>query len=418
MAKGSGSSTGSGGGTSRPGRVSTVGTSSPRSKANSQIWCQPATAKQIAALKANGNFDGKYYSKGRAAQTIGDSVRASQSGPAPRRSSIPPSAPLRPPAPQLPPSLDEVVQPPAGGRASARQPHDGTRSEVAVITHVPVEGSVLAATLVGYGRSPNVTGRGMLSFDLLNDLEARHLQRFESEHSSNWGAELRSESKAWADLKLRIAKMLSSGHEELVDIFGEAPAGAVPDPIAAASDLLASSSPGELEVRHLRAFMSDHSSNWGTELRREIREWVNARIDMAQAEARMYVDLATARVAPTSAVSAVSDASTLTAASTTESTRTSAAVRGRHLGSTLFGTVDRINAHGAEMLLESGERGWLHISKLRVLNDGFRVDDVSRFLEMSQRIRVRTTGTNERGQVVLALVRPEVPRTRSQNRRD
>src|SRR5690606_10754743 len=36
---------------------------------------QPATATQIAALKSTGNFDGKYYSKGRAGQTIGQSVR-------------------------------------------------------------------------------------------------------------------------------------------------------------------------------------------------------------------------------------------------------------------------------------------------------------------------------------------------------
>lgn len=39
------------------------------------MWSQPATARQIAALKSTGTFDGKYYSKGRAGQTIGESVR-------------------------------------------------------------------------------------------------------------------------------------------------------------------------------------------------------------------------------------------------------------------------------------------------------------------------------------------------------
>lgn len=40
------------------------------------MWNQPATARQIAALKASGNFDGKYYSRGRAGQTIGESRRS------------------------------------------------------------------------------------------------------------------------------------------------------------------------------------------------------------------------------------------------------------------------------------------------------------------------------------------------------
>ncbi|GHT79915.1 hypothetical protein FACS1894104_5210 [Actinomycetota bacterium] len=43
---------------------------------NSRMWRQPATAKQIATLKRFGNYDGKYFSKGRAGQTIGNSKRA------------------------------------------------------------------------------------------------------------------------------------------------------------------------------------------------------------------------------------------------------------------------------------------------------------------------------------------------------
>ena len=51
------------------------GQSSSRSSSNSRMWSQPATPRQRAALKANGNDDGKYYSEGRG-QTIAESVRS------------------------------------------------------------------------------------------------------------------------------------------------------------------------------------------------------------------------------------------------------------------------------------------------------------------------------------------------------
>ncbi len=40
-------------------------------RSSSSRWSRPATGKQIAALKAHGNYDGKYYSMGRASQAIG-----------------------------------------------------------------------------------------------------------------------------------------------------------------------------------------------------------------------------------------------------------------------------------------------------------------------------------------------------------
>lgn len=42
-------------------------------------WSRPATGHQIAALKAHGNYDGKYYSMGRASQVIGKSVTTGSS---------------------------------------------------------------------------------------------------------------------------------------------------------------------------------------------------------------------------------------------------------------------------------------------------------------------------------------------------
>lgn len=42
-------------------------------------WSRPATGRQIAALKARGNYDGKYYSMGRASQVIGKSAATGSS---------------------------------------------------------------------------------------------------------------------------------------------------------------------------------------------------------------------------------------------------------------------------------------------------------------------------------------------------
>lgn len=52
-------------------------------------WSRPATGRQIAALKAHGNYDGKYFSAGRASQTIGRSLgsKTARSSYTPRPSS-------------------------------------------------------------------------------------------------------------------------------------------------------------------------------------------------------------------------------------------------------------------------------------------------------------------------------------------
>lgn len=64
----------------RVGAAPSNGDLSTQRTANSKMWRHPATARQIAALKASGHFDGKYFSKGRAGQTIGKSVRANRGG--------------------------------------------------------------------------------------------------------------------------------------------------------------------------------------------------------------------------------------------------------------------------------------------------------------------------------------------------
>lgn len=375
-----------GGGATGSPRMGGSGTSSARSTANSKMWKEPATAKQIAALKANGNFDGKYYSKGRAGQNIGESVRARDAA------RVRPAA--MPQARLLPLASDAVRSGDVVSHVPSQQPLS--------ILSAPAEPASTA--LVVPDNAPRVPGSGVLSFSFLSDLESRHLRSFQSEHSSNWGDQLRAETKAWVDMRVKVARMLSAFHEELTGILTEAPAGAVPDPVAAARDFLATGALGSLEERHLRAFMSEHSSNWGDELRREICKWVRSRIDIARSEARALVELAKLQAEQTGSAN-TKVAPALAGALTTESAPRSAHWTGHVPATRLVGTVDRINAHGAQIVLESGDRGWLHISKLRTLNNGVRVDDISTFLHVGQRIGVRSVGTNARGQVVLVLAR-------------
>lgn len=376
------------------------------------MWSEPATARQIAALKANGNFDGKYYSKGRAGETIGGSVRAGGSAlPAATGHGGLAITSGSNAAPSSGGGLTEELQMILAARSTIGSQAPAVQYGEVVIGQV-VETQVPAVPMPSNGQHP-VNRDGALSFAFLNDLESRHLQSFRSEHSSNWGAELRRETQAWADLKFKLATTFSESHAELVAILTGAPAGTLPDPAAAASALLASASPAELEERHLRSFLSEHSSNWGAELRHEVKAWADTRIQLAKTHALGLVNMAKAQAMDTQAdpplalpvvpphaqrASAVrTDASSSTGAGTTAA--------GTNRGSTYAATVASINAHGAVVSLDSGDHGWLHISKLRPLNGGARVESVETFLRVGQEIRVRGIGTTERGQIQLALVK-------------
>jgi predicted RNA-binding protein with RPS1 domain len=259
-----------------------------------------------------------------------------------------------------------------------------------------------------------------VSYELVSELESRHLRAFHSEHSSNWGAELRREAQAWADLKVSLARNFAEGHSELVAILSEAPDGTITDPAGAAFELLANASPAGVEEGHLRHFMSEHSSNWGTELRSEVTAWANSRIKVAKMNAKGLVQMATAHATnhpplqrSVGAVSGVlppvepAEGMQRDQRATATADANTSRVKPRHRG-TYRGTVVSINAHGAIVGLHTGESGWLHVSKLRVLNGGSRVDDVATLLHVGQEVDVKGVGTTSRGQVQLALLKPTV----------
>lgn len=404
MAKGY---SGRGRGSSRGGSGQAGGSSS-RSSSNSRMWSQPATSRQISALKAKGNYDGKYYSKGRAGQTIGESVRASSSAaPAPKPRSGRSRAgrgqqPAHSSAPLTGPLTISLVDPaPLRGEIVPAPP--------------PPSDAQLVATPNPSPSAEQQSGSGGF-FALFDELEERHLTAFRSKHYSHWGDDLRDEIEAWADLRIKLAKKLVDAHAELVAILGDAPAGAIPDPAATARQLLDAASPHGHEEQHLRSFLSKHYSHWGDDLRDEVKDWIKLRIRLAKTNARELVDMLNqARVSPpTTQLTALTAAPGQEASKPTQRrgqparpktprTRTARTDRSGK-GRTYSATVERINPSGAVVLLDSGEQGWLHVSKLRVLNGGSWVESVSDVLELGQEVHTRGIGTTDRGQVQLTLV--------------
>lgn len=384
------------------------GGSAARNSANSRMWSQPATARQISALKSHGNFDGKFYSKGRAGQAIGESVRAAG-------------------------SAASAAQPLGGGSRARRGEHPARITTGGPSTGLEPIGSALAplcgeiAPAPIYTATPHAqaeatptdvhTGEarlGGLSFALFNELKERHLRAFQAEHSSGWGSQLRDEAQEWARLRIRLAGKLTDAHGELVAILAGAPSGAFPNPAAAAWGLLASAFPYGIEEQHLRRFLSEHSSSWGSLLRDEIDNWAKSRIKLAKANARGLVAMLNtqAALAPAAPPPALPSGTAPAPATGRGQKRPQPKAPPRRTvppipsgkGRTYLATVVRINPHGAVVSLDGGEEGWLHVSRLRMLNGGARVESVSDVLEVGQRLRTRGIGTTDRGQVRLAIV--------------
>lgn len=357
------------------------------------MWNQPATARQIAALKANGNFDGKYYSKGRAGQTIGESTRSAAGTPAAAFGRN---------------ELAVVAELIGSMRPEAEQP--ASNSPRIVVGNV-VEG----AGAGGGHRMTDSQPAGVLSLDFIGALESRHLNDYRANHSYGSGSGLRQETQAWNKLKLEVATGITEGLAAVADVLRDAPAGVVPMPNAAASTLLASAVDPDLEERHLLGYLDNHTYGSANGLRTEILDWLENRIALAATNAQGLIDLARTRseltptvpvanvrspLPPESGSSAgVAEGTTATASSPNASKARQAPLR----GAVSVGTVTSINAHGARVKLTGGEQGWLHISKLRVLNGGARVADVADHLRVGQELKVRHIGTDQRGGNLLEL---------------
>jgi polyribonucleotide nucleotidyltransferase len=73
-------------------------------------------------------------------------------------------------------------------------------------------------------------------------------------------------------------------------------------------------------------------------------------------------------------------------------------------GERYLGTVVKLTSFGAFISLLPGKDGLLHISKLRELNGGHRVDDVEDVLSVGQKIQVEINEVDDRGKLSLIPV--------------
>src|SRR5690606_22862333 len=74
------------------------------------------------------------------------------------------------------------------------------------------------------------------------------------------------------------------------------------------------------------------------------------------------------------------------------------------VGERYLGTVVKLTTFGAFVSLTPGKDGLLHISELRKINDGKRVEDVEDVVEVGQKLQVEITKIDERGKLYLATV--------------
>ncbi|MCW4465293.1 polyribonucleotide nucleotidyltransferase [Glutamicibacter sp. MNS18] len=74
------------------------------------------------------------------------------------------------------------------------------------------------------------------------------------------------------------------------------------------------------------------------------------------------------------------------------------------IGERYLGTVVKLTTFGAFVSLTPGKDGLLHISELRKINDGKRVDDVEDVVSVGQKIQVEITKIDDRGKLSLAPV--------------
>ncbi|MGO1877440.1 MAG: S1 RNA-binding domain-containing protein, partial [Brevibacterium yomogidense] len=74
------------------------------------------------------------------------------------------------------------------------------------------------------------------------------------------------------------------------------------------------------------------------------------------------------------------------------------------VGERYLGTVVKLMSFGAFVSLSPGRDGLLHISELRKLNEGKRVEEVEDVLSVGQKVQVEITKIDDRGKLSLVPV--------------
>ncbi|MDN4488626.1 S1 RNA-binding domain-containing protein [Demequina sp. SYSU T00039] len=345
------------------------------------MWGQPATAAQLSVLKAHGNYDGKYYSKGRAGQTIGQSVRsAGNSTVAPDRATTIASRALleaatnhaarRTDARAIPPttSHSEAIHDYA---ASAAPDHfiveEGTLMSQLTVTHHTMANTVELASTASATAVP---------FDFIAEMERTHLAAVAAQVGAGDPRHVHQLEKGWAHAKVTMATTFARAHNELVAILHEAPAGTIASIEAAANEILWNACSADIE----RTLMETAQRTKGTTKPSQVIDLllteVKHRVETATIIARGQVELATIQAATPPSPN-----------------------RGYEPA---WGEVTGIKPFGAFIRLRSGETGLLHVSEMHVLNGGRQVANPETVLNVGQTVYLRVTGKNDEGKLNFA----------------
>lgn len=351
--------------------------SSARTAANSRMWSQPATAKQIAALKESGNFDGKYYSKGRAGQKIGDSIRGRSSSPSSRlrvRSFGDLAANLQAESSDL--RATEQARAAQGidvpDIAQAADQFTIHQEGIAMSNLVPAPNH--NSSVVQLASSESAPAR---PFGYLDELEGMLLDAAIEHFGANDPRHVHEIEKGLARAKVVIATTLATAHNDLLVILRGAPSGVIGSPEAAAREALFGACSSAVEER----LQKKRFAGWGRTHPSKVIDLLLAqvrhRVDMAKiyAEGQVKVALIQAAIPP-------------------------AQSRGYE---PCWGEVTGVKPYGAFIALPSGESGLLHCSEMQALNGARYVDDASGLVNVGQHLYVRVTGKTSQGKLNFAL---------------
>lgn len=363
---------------------SRVGWSSAWRSSNSRMWSQPATAKQIDALRANGNFDGNYYSKGRAGQAIGESARGAESSLTSRfqeaatASWHEPGAVIEVFIGVLSDPTSTVHTPPPRGHqgvvtTSIPHHHNVNQEDTTMSQLVPVTNNL--ASVVDLSANASATAA---PFDFVEEMERAHLFAVASQVGVTEPRQVQALEKGWAKAKVTMATRFARAQNDLVAVLSDMPASTLASPEAAARELLWNACSAELEKTLMEMTKRAKGTTKPSHLLDLLLSEVDHRIEVAMIYAQGQVDVAKIQAVlppvPT---------------------------RGYE---PCWGEVTGIKPYGAFITLPSGESGLLHVSELPSLNAGRRVDDATNVVNVGQHLRVRVIGKNDKSQLCFALV--------------
>ena len=353
-------------------------------RGSSGMWGRPATANQIAALKAHGNFDGAYYSMGRASQAISASVQAA--GAATAATSLLDSL--------LNQQLSQVEQ--RISQAVARVEPEYIVPNSHPITNTTQENTKMSELVaVTQSAVPNIAAVVAMSpsasedavpFDFIGELEKRHLNVLMANGGRANPQTVREIEKGWAVAKVSTMTKFARAQMELVALLSQASGQLTVSPEALAQEMLWNACSPRLEREMMEATLSNHGHKNPTQV---IDEWVaevDHRIELAKMYAASKVELAQIKAA-----------SQLNTAGNPSGVKTK-----NRSGE---GEVTGVKPFGAFIKLPDGESGLLHKSRLNQLNNGEPVLDATEVLEVGQKLRVRIVGTNAEGKISLALAK-------------